>query len=127
MWRTVGHHLSDCLQLRQVRQQALCRRLALGEGPDPQKKGMKGAKRPFGPAGDLARLPKGDSSISCEPTKRVMGDSVLASDEASYVTGSIPLVDGQFKPWPAPQKLALDFLLRRATMTSRQLPVTNFI
>ena len=24
----------------------------------PQKKGMKGAKRPFGPAGDLARLPQ---------------------------------------------------------------------
>ena len=28
-----GHHLFDCLRQRQVRQQALYRRLALGEGP----------------------------------------------------------------------------------------------
>jgi len=32
-----------------------------------------------------------------------MGDSVVASDEVSYVTGSILLVAGQFKPRPAPQ------------------------
>ena len=41
----------------------------------------------FGPAGDLARLPQGDSSIGRESTKRAMGDSVVASDEASYETG----------------------------------------
>ena len=40
--------------------------------------------------------PKGDSSIGREPTKRAMGDSVVASDEASYVAGSILLVAGQF-------------------------------
>src|SRR5258708_2028527 len=51
----------------------------------PQKKGMKGAKRLFGPAGDLARLPQRRLVIGREPTKRAMGDSVVASDEASYV------------------------------------------
>ncbi len=57
----------------------------------------KGAKRLFGPAGDPARLPQGEPSIGREPAKRAMGDSVVASDEASYVTGSIFLVAGQFR------------------------------
>ena len=85
---------------------------------------------PSDPPATWRDCPKGDSSIGREPTKRAMGDSVVASDEASYVA--------RFDTfwWPASSrsetmagasKLALDFLLRGATMTLRQLPVPNFI
>ena len=52
--------------------------------------------------------------------------------KVSYVTGSILLVAGQFTKETvagasSASKLALDFLLRRATMTSRQRPVPSFI
>jgi hypothetical protein len=48
----------------------------------------------------------------------------LASDEASCVTGSVFTVDGDNGGVP---KLALDFLLRPATMTSRSIPVPSFL
>jgi hypothetical protein len=48
----------------------------------------------------------------------------LASDEASYVTGSVLMGGRQLAGVP---KLALDFLLRPATMTSRQHSGTSFL
>jgi hypothetical protein len=47
----------------------------------------------------------------------------LASDEASYVTGSVLMVDSghsRSETMAGVPKLALDFLLRPATMPARQ-------
>jgi hypothetical protein len=56
----------------------------------------EGCERPFGPAGDLARLTQRRFVNGPRTHKESYGRSVVASDKVSYVTGSVLLVAGQF-------------------------------
>ncbi len=72
----------------------------------------------------------------CLPGRRADAQKVnwsilwLAADETSYVTGSVLMGDGgQFSKRDKGRRTngALDFLLRPATMTSRQYSGTKFL